>query len=67
MIRLVSFGIYHEIKGNINVFLKKYPDLTVILTGGDINLLPKSIKNTIFANQEFLAQGLNYLLDYNKN
>ena len=63
----VSFGIYHEIKGNINVFLKKYPDLTVILTGGDINLLPKSIKNTIFANQEFLAQGLNYLLDYNKN
>lgn len=63
----VSFGIYYEIKGNINVFLKKYPDLTVILTGGDINLLPKSIKNTIFANQEFLAQGLNYLLDYNKN
>ncbi len=63
----VSYGIYHEIIGNIEFFLKEYPNLTIILTGGDTNLLPKSIKNTIFANQEFLAQGLNYLLEYNKN
>ena len=63
----VIHGIIHEIEGQINAYKTKYPSLTVILTGGDALLLSKSVKNTIFAHPNFLAVGLNYLLDYNKN
>lgn len=63
----VIHGIIHEIDGQINAYKTKYPSLTVILTGGDALLLSKSVKNTIFAHPNFLAVGLNYLLDYNKN
>ena len=63
----VMAGIVYEIDGQINAYRKKYPSLTVILTGGDALNLSKSVKNTIFAQPNFLAVGLNYLLDYNKN
>ena len=63
----VMAGIVYEIEGQINAYQKKYPSLTVILTGGDALNLSKSVKNTIFAEPNFLAEGLNYLLDYNKN
>lgn len=63
----VIAGIIYEIDGQINAYKKKYPDLTVILTGGDALNLSKSLKNTIFAEPNFLAEGLNHLLDYNKN
>ncbi|MDG1053409.1 MAG: type III pantothenate kinase [Flavobacteriaceae bacterium] len=63
----VIHGIIHEIEGQINAYQREYPSLTVILTGGDALLLSKSVKNTIFAHPNFLADGLNYLLDYNKN
>ena len=63
----IFHGIIHEIDGQINAYKTKYPSLTVILTGGDALLLSKSVKNTIFAHPNFLAVGLNYLLDYNKN
>ncbi|MCH1417242.1 MAG: type III pantothenate kinase [Flavobacteriaceae bacterium] len=63
----VMAGIVHEIEGQINAYQKKYSSLTVILTGGDALHLSKSVKNTIFAEPNFLAEGMNYLLDYNKN
>ena len=63
----IMAGIVYEIEGQINAYQKKYPSLTVILTGGDALNLSKSVKNTIFAEPNFLAEGLNYLLDYNKN
>jgi type III pantothenate kinase len=63
----VMAGIVYEIEGQINAHQKKYPSLTVILTGGDALHLSKSLKNTIFAEPNFLAEGMNYLLDYNKN
>lgn len=63
----VFAGIVHEIEGQINAYQKKYPSLTVILTGGDAVNLSKSLKNTIFAEPNFLAEGMNFLLDYNKN
>jgi len=62
----VCYGIYSEIEGFIKMMSLKYPNLTIILTGGDAKLLPKTIKSTIFANQYFLAEGLNGLLEYNK-
>ena len=51
-----------ELSTNIK---EKYSDLTVILTGGDANFLSKQLKNSIFANSNFLLEGLNFILEYN--
>ena len=60
-------GVLFEIEGYINLYMKKYPDLTVILTGGDAHFLRDSLKSDIFANSNFLLEGLNFILDYNKH
>ncbi len=61
----VVFGILIEIDGVINEYQQNYKDLTVILTGGDANFLSKQLKNGIFANSNFLLEGLNYILEFN--
>jgi type III pantothenate kinase len=58
-------GVIQEIDGVINQYKKKYLDLTVVLTGGDTNFLAKQLKSSIFANQNFLLQGLNKILIFN--
>lgn len=58
-------GVVNEIDGIINQYLKEYSDLTVILTGGDTKFLLNQLKNTIFANSDFLLEGLNFILEYN--
>jgi len=60
-------GICNEITGVINQYSSRFKDLTVILTGGDAQFLSKRLKNTIFAHSKFLFEGLNYLLEYNKD
>ena len=35
--------------------------------GGDAKILSKTLKITIFANQNFILEGLNYILNLNKN
>jgi type III pantothenate kinase len=61
----VIFGVLKEIDGVIDDYVKKYSDLTVILTGGDTNFLANQLKNSIFANSNFLLEGLNFILEYN--
>lgn len=58
-------GVTQEIQGVINQYKDEYPDLTVILTGGDIKFLSKQLKNSIFAHQNFLLHGLNKILTFN--
>ena len=58
----VSQGIKNEIMVSIAKFEEDFDFLTVILAGGDAERLPKPFKNGIFAHQNFLANGLNYLL-----
>lgn len=60
-------GIVMELDGVINWYNQKYSDLTVILTGGDANFLSKQLKSSIFANSNFLLEGLNYILQFNSN
>jgi type III pantothenate kinase len=60
-------GICLEIDGVINQYKTRFRDLTVILTGGDAQFLSKRLKNTIFAHSNFLLEGLNQLLEYNKS
>jgi len=63
----VIFGVLKEIEGIIEVYVSKYKDLTVILTGGDANFLSKQLKSSIFANSNFLLEGLNFILQFNSN
>jgi len=58
-------GVLKEIEGVINEYQKKNSDLTVILTGGDTNFLSNQLKNSIFANSNFLLEGLNFILEFN--
>ena len=58
-------GLVNEIDGTIQQYLQQYTDLTVILTGGDTNFLAKRLKSSIFANSNFLLEGLNHLLKIN--
>ena len=60
-------GIVQELDGVINQYKERFKHLTVILTGGDAHFFGKRLKNSIFANSKFLLEGLNYLLEYNKN
>lgn len=58
-------GVLHEVNGFITQYLKKYPELKVILSGGDAERLQKLIKNTIFADQKFVLKGLHKILQFN--
>ena len=60
-------GVLYEIDGFIEAYKKNYENLTVILTGGDAHFLRETIKNDIFANSNFLLEGLNHILEYNKH
>ncbi len=60
-------GLCHEIDGFVDQYKSRFVDLTVILTGGDAHFLSKRLKNTIFADSNFLLKGLNYVLEYNKH
>ncbi|MGK0412136.1 MAG: type III pantothenate kinase [Polaribacter sp.] len=60
-------GVIQEIEGVINQYKKEYLHLTVVLTGGNTNFLSKQLKSSIFANQNFLLEGLNEILIFNKN
>jgi type III pantothenate kinase len=63
----VIHGVLYEIDGFITDYLKNYSNLTVILTGGDAHFLRDSLKNDIFANSNFLLEGLNHILEHNKD
>ena len=63
----IIYGVLNEIDGVISEYKVKYHDLTVILTGGDAKFLSKQLKSSIFANSNFLLEGLNFILDFNKN
>lgn len=60
-------GVCNEIDGVINQYKEQFKDLTVVLTGGDTYFLAKQLKSSIFANPNFLLEGLNTILIYNED
>ncbi len=58
-------GVVYEIEGYINELKNTYPELKTILTGGDINLFDKKLKNIIFVDSNLNLYGLNRILEYN--
>lgn len=63
----VTQGLLYEIDGFIEDYKTNYTDLTIILTGGDAHFLRDSLKSDIFANSNFLLEGLNFILEHNKD
>ena len=58
-------GMIFEIEGFISQYSSRYDNLTVILTGGNSDFLSNRLKISIFANQNFLLEGLNHLIKLN--
>jgi type III pantothenate kinase len=63
----VQNGAVSEADGMIKSFLAKYPDLKIVLTGGDMLFFKERLseKNSIFADPFLLMKGLNTILDHN--
>ena len=59
-------GIMCELNGVIDRYQNEFNEIKIILTGGDSKFLFKKIKNSIFANSNFLLLGLNFLIELNK-
>jgi len=57
-------GVVHEIDGFIGQYRERYSNFIIILTGGDSEFLAKRLKNTIFANSNFLLESLNQTFQY---
>ena len=60
----ILYGVQHEIEGFIAQYRSAYPKFIIILTGGDAEFLAKRLKNTIFANSNFLLESLNQTFQY---
>lgn len=60
-------GVSFEIEGFINSVFDKNDNFIIILTGGDAVFLAERLKNTIFANPNFLLESLNQTFQYNNN
>lgn len=61
----VELGISYEINGFIERYSEDFSDLTIFMTGGDLNHFDKGIKNRIFANPDLTLIGLNEILQFN--
>ena len=59
-------GLLAEIDGIIQRYMIEFPNLQVVITGGDAQFFDKELKNTIFASPDLLMIGLNKILDYNE-
>jgi type III pantothenate kinase len=57
-------GAACEAEEMINKYRSEYPDLQVVITGGDADYLCKQLKNRFFTNQNILLYGLNTILNY---
>jgi len=60
-------GIALEMDGFIELYKAQYTNFITILTGGDSDFLAMRLKNTIFANSNFLLKSLNQTFQYNQN
>ncbi|SHF92137.1 type III pantothenate kinase [Flavobacterium defluvii] len=57
-------GFIYEIDGFIDEYRANFSNFIIILTGGDAEFLAKRLKNTIFANSNFLLESLNQTFQY---
>jgi type III pantothenate kinase len=65
MLAGVLVAASREIDGMIDEYLVKFPEMNIIITGGDTDFLVYRLKNEIFAVPNFTLIGLNHILEYN--
>ena len=65
MIVGVHDSLIFEIEGVIEKYKSRYPNVSVILTGGDLKFVKKTLKNINFINPYLLMEGLNYIIAFN--
>jgi type III pantothenate kinase len=58
-------GVIAEVDGMIDRYRTSYPDLKIILTGGDANYFDGKLKNNIFVVPNLVLLGLKDILKYN--
>lgn len=58
-------GLLAEVREYIAAVAELHPNFITILTGGDTDFLAARLKNSIFANSNFLLESLNALYQYN--
>ncbi len=61
----VQSGMVNEIMGIINEYQEQYPELKIVLTGGDAIFFERILKNSIFVDLNLVLKGLNRILAYN--
>jgi type III pantothenate kinase len=58
----VQNGMLYELQGFIDAYCSQYPNIRIILTGGDAPFFESQLKNRIFAIPELLMTGLNEIV-----
>jgi len=61
----VQQGILNEVDGYIDLYKKQYPEVKVVVTGGDLAFFENGLKNRIFASPNLVMIGLNEILNFN--
>ena len=64
-------GVYDsfvfEIKNVIEKYKSRYPNIRVVITGGDMKMIKNKIKNINFFDPYLLMEGLNYIIACNED
>jgi len=61
----VIIGAIKEIKGIIEEYEQNYPNIKIVITGGDGNFFAKHLKkNSIFTHPNLVLEGLNQILNF---
>jgi type III pantothenate kinase len=58
-------GLKAEVEGIISLYESNYENLTIILSGGNLDYFDKNLKNNIFAVPNIVLTGLNIILEFN--
>lgn len=72
MLSGVQKGVLYEVSGFIADYVRKHPEVTVILSGGDSDFFDSGLKNSIFAHRikmepQLVLIGLNEVIHQNTN
>ena len=61
----VQNGMIFEINHYVHHFVKEFPQLVTILTGGDVNFFVNKIEKRIFAEPNLVFIGLKKIIEFN--
>jgi len=61
----IERGVVFEVDSMIRAYELQFDNLNIVLTGGDTFHLAGQLKNSIFANPNFILEGLECIMTYN--